>query len=87
MCPNKSINIASHDFLRSNDEAIYNYGNVAFLTNFGYEWDEFVELPSSKCVATKEDVEERQKLLDARLANKANSSSNKNDTDTLYESM
>ena len=85
------LSIASHDFLRSNDEAIYNYGNIAFLTNFGYEWDEFVELPSSKCVATQEDVDERQKLLDARLLNKVNSSSN-NDTaddtdDTQYDNL
>ena len=81
LCAETNLSIASHDFLRSKNEAIYNYGNIAFLTNFGYEWDEFVELPSSKCVATQEDVKERQKLLDARLSNKANSSSN-NDTDT-----
>ena len=55
--------IASHDFLRA-DHAIYIYGNQAFLDGFGYEWDEFVELPSSKCVETDADVEERQRLLD-----------------------
>lgn len=80
-CAQTNLSIASHDFLRqSNKEAIYNYGNIAFLTNFGYEWDEFIELPSSKCVATQEDVNERQTLLDARLSNKVSSSSN-NDTD------
>ncbi|KAL7447902.1 hypothetical protein ACHAWC_000195, partial [Mediolabrus comicus] len=55
--------IASHDFLRA-DEAIYIYGNKAFLEGFGYDWDEFVQLPSSKCVETDEEVQERQKLLD-----------------------
>jgi len=82
LCAQTNLSIASHDFLRSKNEAIYNYGNIAFLSNFGYEWDEFVELPSSKCVATQEDVDERQKLLDSRLSNKANSSSDDdNDTD------
>ena len=52
LCAQTNLSIASHDFIRSNEEAIYNYGNIAFLSNFGYEWDEFVELPSSKCVAT-----------------------------------
>jgi hypothetical protein len=56
--------IASHDFLRA-DKAIYIYGNQAFLDGFGYEWNEFVELPSSKCVETDAEVEERQKLLDS----------------------
>jgi PAS domain-containing protein len=56
--------IASHDFLRA-DQAIYIYGNQAFLDGFGYEWDEFVELPSSKCVETDAEVAERQKLLDS----------------------
>ena len=88
LCAQTNLSIASHDFLRSKNEAIYNYGNIAFLTNFGYEWDEFVELPSSKCVATQEDVDERQKLLDARLSNQVNSSSN-NDTadDTQYNNL
>jgi len=89
LCAQTNLSIASHDFLRSNDEAIYNYGNIAFLTNFGYG-DEFIELPSSKCVATQEDVDERQKLLDARLLNnKVSSSSNKNDTDddTQYDNL
>jgi len=39
-------------------------------------------LPSSKCVATEEDVKERQKLLDARLANKVHSSNNDINDDT-----
>lgn len=65
ICAKSSLPIASHDFLRDpNKIPIYNYGNHAFLTAFGYEWNEFIELPSSKCVDTKEDVEERQKLLD-----------------------
>ena len=91
LCAQTNLSIASHDFLRSNnEEAIYNYGNIAFLTNFGYEWDEFVELPSSNCVATKEDVDERQKLLDARLSNQLNSSSSSNDDtadDTQYDNL
>lgn len=66
ICAQSSLPIASHDFLRDpNGVAIYNYGNRAFLDAFGYEWDEFVELPSSKCVDTEEDVNARQKLLDA----------------------
>ena len=65
MCAKTSLPIASHDFLRDpNKIPIYNYGNRAFLTAFGYEWNEFVDLPSSKCVDTEEDVEERQRLLD-----------------------
>jgi hypothetical protein len=66
ICAKSSLPVASHDFLRDpNRVAIYNYGNRAFLNAFGYTWDEFVVLPSSKCVDTEEDVEERQKLLDA----------------------
>jgi len=88
LCAQTNLSIASHDFLRSNDEAIYNYGNIAFLSYFGYEWDEFVELPSSKCVATQEDVTERQKLLDARLSNKVSSRSNDDtDDDTQYDNL
>jgi hypothetical protein len=65
-CALSQLLIASHDFLRHpNGTAIYNYGNIAFLNAFGYEWEEFVELPSSKCVDTEEDVEARQELLDA----------------------
>uniref|UniRef100_A0A7S2LGU6 MEKHLA domain-containing protein n=1 Tax=Skeletonema marinoi TaxID=267567 RepID=A0A7S2LGU6_9STRA len=63
LCASSPLAIASHDFLRA-DEAIYIYGNQAFLDGFGYKWDEFVELPSSKCVETDTEVEERQKLLD-----------------------
>ena len=87
LCAQTNLSIASHDFLRSKNEAIYNYGNIAFLTNFGYEWDEFVELPSSKCVATQEDVEERQKLLDARLSNKVSGSSINDNDDTQYDNL
>ena len=92
LCAQTNLSIASHDFLRSDEEAIYNYGNIAFLTNFGYDWDEFVELPSSKCVATQEDVKKRQKLLDARLSNKVGSSNNDNDTaddtdDAQYDNL
>lgn len=66
ICAKSSLPVASHDFLRHpNGVAIYNYGNRAFLNAFGYTWDEFVVLPSSKCVDTEEDVKERQKLLDA----------------------
>jgi hypothetical protein len=66
ICAESPLPVASHDFLRDpNGVAIYNYGNHAFLNAFGYEWDEFVELPSSRCVDTEEDVEARQKLLDA----------------------
>ena len=61
-CAKTNLPIASHDFLRSK-EAIYNYGNIAFLHGFGYEWDEFVQLPSRKCVETEGEVEERQRLL------------------------
>mmetsp|Transcript_3214 Transcript_3214/g.7164 ORF Transcript_3214/g.7164 Transcript_3214/m.7164 type:complete len:244 (+) Transcript_3214:272-1003(+) len=65
-CARTNLAIGSHDFLRS-DEAIYCYGNKSFLTGFGYDWAEFVELPSRKCVASDKDVVERQKLLDLRL--------------------
>lgn len=66
VCARSPLPIASHDFLRDpTGMAIYNYGNIAFLNGFGYEWDEFVELPSKKCVETEAEVEERQKLLDA----------------------
>ena len=61
-CAKTNLPIASHDFLRSK-EAIYNYGNIAFLHGFGYEWDEFIQLPSRKCVETEGEVEERQRLL------------------------
>lgn len=62
-CATSPFPIASHDFLRAH-EAIYIYGNKEFLAGFGYDWDEFVQLPSSKCVETDEEVQERQKLLD-----------------------
>jgi hypothetical protein len=65
-CAKTNLPIASHDFLRDPfGEAIYIYGNIAFLDGFGYEWDEFIQLPSKKCVETEGEVEERQKLLDA----------------------
>ena len=63
LCASTPLPIASHDFLRG-DEAIYIYGNQAFLDGFGYQWDEFVELPSRKCVETDTEAEERQTLLD-----------------------
>lgn len=63
-CATSQLPIASHDFLRSS-EAIYIYGNLSFLKGFGYDWDEFVVLPSRKCVETEGEVEERQRLLDA----------------------
>lgn len=63
LCASTPLPIASHDFLRA-DEAIYIYGNQAFLDGFGYGWEEFVELPSRKCVETDSEAEERQKLLD-----------------------
>mmetsp|Transcript_22257 Transcript_22257/g.31820 ORF Transcript_22257/g.31820 Transcript_22257/m.31820 type:complete len:561 (+) Transcript_22257:193-1875(+) len=63
LCASVPLPIASHDFLRA-DEAIYIYGNKAFLDGFGYSWEEFVELPSRKCVETDTEAEERQKLLD-----------------------
>ena len=63
-CALSPFPIASHDFLRAGAaEPIYNYGNNAFLNGFGYPYDEFVELPSRKCVETDAQVEERQKLL------------------------
>ena len=66
LCAKSQLPVASHDFLRDpNGVAIYNYGNKSFLNAFGYNWDEFVQLPSSRCVDTEEDVAERQKLLDA----------------------
>lgn len=66
ICAQSPLPVASHDFLRDpNGVAIYNYGNRAFLDAFGYEWDEFVKLPSSQCVDTEADVKERQKLLDS----------------------
>lgn len=52
-CARTNLAIASHDFLRA-DEAIYCYGNRSFLNGFGYNWAEFVELPSRKCVASGE---------------------------------
>jgi len=64
-CANTNLPMASHDFLRDPSDAIFNYGNVAFLNGFGYEWEEFVRLPSRKCVETEEEVGERQRLLDA----------------------
>lgn len=82
-CATTNLPIASHDFVRdTNKIAIYNYGNLAFLHGFGYEWEEFVELPSSKCVETPGEVEERQRLLDAVLLHtKSNISNNNNGND------
>ena len=69
-CASTDLPMASHDFLRDpTGEAIYNYGNRAFLRGFGYEWEEFVRMPSKNCVATGEDVDERQRLLDAVKSN------------------
>lgn len=67
VCATTNLPIASHDFLRdtTTGNAIYIYGNLAFLNGFGYEWDEFVQLPSRKCVETEGEVEERQRLLDS----------------------
>mmetsp|Transcript_32823 Transcript_32823/g.75539 ORF Transcript_32823/g.75539 Transcript_32823/m.75539 type:complete len:245 (-) Transcript_32823:56-790(-) len=59
-----SLAIASHDFLRFPDDATFIYGNIFFLEAFGFPWNEFVELPSRKCVATVDDVAERQVILD-----------------------
>ncbi|KAL3779182.1 hypothetical protein ACHAW5_009379 [Stephanodiscus triporus] len=65
-CALSDLPIASHDFLRDpTGEATFNYGNVAFLRGFGYRWGEFVITPSRECVATDEDANERQMLLDA----------------------
>ncbi|KAL9186320.1 hypothetical protein ACHAXT_005558 [Thalassiosira profunda] len=70
-----NLPIAAHDFLRDpSGDAIYCYGNLAFLDGFGYSWDEFIELPSRKCV-TEEEVAERQRLLDAVKANAMNTES------------
>lgn len=64
-CANSNVAMASHDFLRDPTDAVYNYGNAAFLSGFGYEWEEFVRTPSRECVETEGEVEERQRLLDA----------------------
>ena len=88
-CATTNLPIASHDFLRDpNRIAIYNYGNLAFLHGFGYEWEEFVQLPSSKCVETPGEVEERQRLLDAVLLQQANASKNNDDgVSTKYDNL
>jgi hypothetical protein len=66
ICAQSSLPVASHDFIRDpQGVAIYNYGNREFLNAFGYDWDEFVELPSKYCVESEAEREERQKLLDA----------------------
>jgi len=70
VCARTNLPIASHDFLRDpTGDAIYNYGNLAFLHGFGYGWDEFVQLPSRYSVASDEEVKERQRLLDAVKSN------------------
>lgn len=66
-CAASRLPVASHDFLRDPADATYCYGNGAFLDGFGYEWEEFVRLPSRKCVDTDEAVDERQRLLDDAL--------------------
>ena len=79
-CASTNLPIASHDFLRDpTGEAIYNYGNCAFLRGFGYEWEEFVRMPSKNCVATEEDVDERQRLLDAVKSNAISDSKSSDD--------
>lgn len=66
ICAQSSLPVASHDFLRDpNGAAIFNYGNKEFLNAFGFDWGEFVELPSKYCVESEAEIEERQKLLDA----------------------
>ncbi|KAL7431843.1 hypothetical protein ACHAXH_006651 [Discostella pseudostelligera] len=83
-CATTNLPIASHDFLRDpNRIAIYNYGNLAFLHGFGYEWEEFIQLPSSKCVETPGEVEERQRLLDAVLLQQANTKVNSDNCDDV----
>ena len=88
-CATTNLPIASHDFLRDpNRIAIYNYGNLAFLHRFGYEWEEFVQLPSSKCVETPGEVEERQRLLDAVLLQQTNvDKSNDDAVSTNYDNL
>ncbi|KAL3806868.1 hypothetical protein ACHAXA_005266 [Cyclostephanos tholiformis] len=64
-CATTRLHVASHDFLRDpGGEAIYNYGNAAFLDKFGYEWNEFVNLPSRYCVSSDVEADERQRILD-----------------------
>jgi hypothetical protein len=83
-CATTNLPIASHDFLRDpNRIAIYNYGNLAFLHGFGYEWEEFIQLPSSKCVETPGEVEERQRLLDAVLLQQTNTKVNSDNCDDV----
>ena len=75
-CAKTKLPIASHDFLRDPDKvAIFCYGNQAFIHGFGYEWEEFVQLPSKYCVATEEEMEDRQRILDAAMANAMQSTS------------
>lgn len=50
---------------------------MSFLHGFGYEWEEFLQLPSRKS-APPEGVEERQKLLDS-VKKKANVMVSNND--------
>ncbi len=84
-CTSTNLPIASHDFLRDpNKIAIYNYGNPAFLYGFGYEWEEFIQLPSSKCVETPGEVEERQRLLDAVLRQ---TNAKVNDASSKYDNL
>jgi hypothetical protein len=79
-CAGTNLPVASHDFLRDpTGEAMYNYGNCAFLRGFGYEWEEFVRMPSKNCVATEEDVDERQRLLDAVKSNAIRDSKSSDD--------
>jgi hypothetical protein len=64
VCAKTNIAIASHDFVRDpTGEPIYCYGNDAFISNFEFTWEEFVQLPSRYCVETDDEVKERNKLL------------------------
>jgi hypothetical protein len=64
VCAKTNLAIASHDFVRDpTGEPIYCYGNDAFISNFEYTWEEFVQLPSRYCVETDDEVKERNKLL------------------------
>jgi len=56
--------VASHDFFRDPEDPTFNYANVAFLEAFGYEWDEFVILPSRYCVENEKQMEDRRRILD-----------------------
>ena len=76
-----SLAIASHDFLRDPADPTFNYGNDIFLESFGYQWEEFVELPSRSCVSNDDEVNERQKILDRVKERKVKSG------ETAYENL